>query len=80
MILKGRQSGMDNVVEFKRKDDVFILGFMMPEIISINKKGDENITLEAKDGKAHAWVVAKNKIEAKKKLTDMITNITEWLD
>ena len=71
---------MDNVVEFKRKDDVFILGFMMPEIISINKKGDENITLEAKDGKGHAWVVAKNKTEAKKKLTDMITNITEWLD
>ena len=71
---------MDNVVEFKRKDDVFILGFMMPEIISINKKGDENITLEAKDGKGHAWIVAKNKTEAKKKLTDMITNITEWLD
>jgi hypothetical protein len=71
---------MDNVVEFKRKDDVFILGFMMPEIISINKKGDENITLEAKDGKGHAWVVAKDKTEAKKKLTDMITNITEWLD
>ena len=71
---------MDNVVEFKRKDDVFIIGFMMPEVISINKKGDENITLEAKDGKGHAWVVAKNKTEAKKKLTDMITNITEWLD
>ena len=71
---------MDNVVEFKRKDDVFIIGFMMPEVISINKKGDENITLEAKDGKGHAWVVAKDKTEAKKKLTDMITNITEWLD
>ena len=71
---------MDNVVEFKRKDDVFILGFMMPEVINMNKKGDENITLEAKDGKGHAWVVAKNKTEAKKKLTDMITNITEWLD
>ena len=71
---------MDNVVEFKRKEDIFILGFMMPEVINMNKKCDENITLEAKDGKAHAWVVAKNKIEAKKKLTDMITNITEWLD
>ena len=71
---------MDNVVEFKRKEDIFILGFIMPEIISINKKGDENITLEAKDGKGHAWVVAKDKTEAKKKLTDMITNITEWLD
>ena len=71
---------MDNVVEFKRKDDVFILGFMMPEVINMNKKGDENITLEAKDGKGHAWIVAKNKTEAKKKLTDMITNITEWLD
>ena len=71
---------MDNVVEFKRRDDVFIIGFIMPEIISINKKGDENITLEAKDGKGHAWIVAKNKTEAKKKLTDMITNITEWLD
>lgn len=71
---------MNNVVEFKRRDDVFIIGFIMPEIISINKKGDENITLEAKDGKGHAWIVAKNKTEAKKKLTDMITNITEWLD
>ena len=71
---------MDNVVEFKRKDDVFILGFMMPEVVNMNKKGDENITLEAKDGKGHAWVVAKDKTEAKKKLTDMITNITEWLD
>ena len=71
---------MDNVVEFKRKDDVFILGFMMPEVVNMNKKGDENITLEAKDGKGHAWIVAKNKTEAKKKLTDMITNITEWLD
>jgi hypothetical protein len=71
---------MDNVIEFKRRDDVFIIGFMMPEVININKKGDENITLEAKDGKGHAWIVAKNKTEAKKKLTDMITNITEWLD
>ena len=71
---------MDNVVEFKPKENIFILGFMMPEVINMNKKGDENITLEAKDGKGHAWVVAKNKIEAKKKLTDMITNITEWLD
>jgi hypothetical protein len=71
---------MDNVVEFKRKEDIFILGFMMPEVINMNKKGDENITLEAKDGKGHAWVVAKDKTEAKKKLTDMITNITEWLD
>ena len=71
---------MDNVVEFKRKEDIFILGFMMPEVINMNKKGDENITLEAKDGKAHVWVVAKDKTEAKKKLTDMITNITEWLD
>jgi hypothetical protein len=71
---------MDNVVEFKRKEDIFILGFMMPEVINMNKKGDENITLEAKDGKGHAWIVAKNKTEAKKKLTDMITNITEWLD
>ena len=71
---------MDNVVEFKRRDDVFIIGFMMPEVINMNKKGDENITLEAKDGKGHAWIVAKNKTEAKKKLTDMITNITEWLD
>ena len=53
---------------------------MMPEVINMNKKGDENITLEAKDGKGHAWIVAKNKTEAKKKLTDMITNITEWLD
>ena len=71
---------MDNVIEFKRRDDVFIIGFMMPEVINLNKKGDENITLEAKDGKGRAWIVAKNKIEAKKKLTDMITNITEWLD
>ena len=71
---------MDNVVEFKRKDDVFILGFMMPSPAQMNKTGDENITLESKNGKAHAWVIAKNKIEAKKKLTDMITNITEWLD
>jgi hypothetical protein len=71
---------MNNVVEFKRRDDVFIIGFMMPEVINMNKKGDENITLEAKDGKGHAWIVAKNKTEAKKKLTDMITNITEWLD
>ena len=71
---------MDNVVEFKIKEDIFILGFMMPEVINMNKKGDENITLEAKDGKGHAWVVAKDKTEAKKKLTDMITNITEWLD
>ena len=71
---------MNNVVEFKRRDDVFIIGFMMPEVINMNKKGDENITLEAKDGKGHAWVVAKDKTEAKKKLTDMITNITEWLD
>jgi hypothetical protein len=71
---------MDNVIEFKRRDDVFILGFIMPEVINMNKKGDENITLEAKDGKGHAWIVAKNKTEAKKKLTDMITNITEWLD
>jgi hypothetical protein len=71
---------MDNVIEFKRRDDVFIIGFMMPEVINMNKKGDENITLEAKDGKGHAWIVAKNKTEAKKKLTDMITNITEWLD
>jgi hypothetical protein len=71
---------MNNVVEFKRRDDVFIIGFMMPEVINMNKKGDENITLEAKDGKGHAWIVAKNKTEAKKKLTDMISNITEWLD
>jgi len=52
----------------------------MPNPTQMNKTGDENITLEAKDGKGHAWIVAKNKTEAKKKLNAMITNITEWLD
>ena len=69
-----------NVIEFKPKEDVFILSFIMPNPTQMNKTGDENITLEAKDGKGHAWIVAKNKTEAKKKLNAMITNITEWLD
>ena len=46
----------------------------------MNMIGTENITLESYNGKATAWVPAKDVTQAKAKLSAMITNITEWLD
>ena len=46
----------------------------------MNMTGEENIVLESYNGKATAWVPAKDVTQAKAKLSAMITNITEWLD
>jgi hypothetical protein len=72
---------MNNIIEFKpKKDNIYILSFVMPDVITMNKTGNENITLEAKNGKGHAYVIAENRTEAKEKLLAMIPSITEWID
>jgi len=71
---------MNNVIPLVLKNPVMAISFVLPSPTQMNMRGDENITLESHEGRATAWVPAKNIVEAKVKLSAMITNITEWLD
>lgn len=75
---------MDNIIEFKPKEVVYILNFVSPHPIRMSKSGNERIrlTLNRKDfttGIGQAWVPAANRRLAKQKLKDMI-DILEWID
>jgi hypothetical protein len=70
---------MGNVIDFKTKEKVFELEFKCPAVIKFNKTGQENIRVELADGVGKAWVMASNKLEAKKRLHTMMS-ITEWLN
>ena len=71
---------MSNVIPLILKDPVIVLSFVLPNTVNMNMTGEENIVLESYNGKATAWVPAKDITQAKAKLSAMITNITEWLD
>jgi hypothetical protein len=71
---------MSNVIPLVLKDPVIVVSFVLPTPTQMNMTGDENIVLESYNGKATAWVPAKDVAQAKAKLSAMITNITEWLD
>ena len=75
---------MAEIIEFKPKEIVFILNFVSPHPLAMNKDGTERIKLSVvrKDftsGLGQAWVPAINKRMAKEKLERMI-DVLEWLD
>ena len=69
---------MNNIVEFKRKTEVFVLKFKTPNVIKFTK-GDKHsdIMLEMEQNNGTAWVPASNINEARKRLHTMMT-ILEW--
>ena len=75
---------MDNVIDFKPREIVYILKFVSPHPLRMNKTGSERIrlTIDRKDfstGIGQAWVPAANRRIAKQKLQNMI-DILEWID
>ena len=68
---------MGEVVEFKPREQVFILKFTAPRPLKMRKTGKERITLELNKVDEHtgigqAWVPASNKRLAQEKLCAMI--------
>ncbi len=68
---------MGEVVEFKPREQVFILKFTAPRPLKMRKTGKERITLELNKVDEHtgigqAWVPASNKRLAQEKLCEMI--------
>jgi hypothetical protein len=68
---------MGEVVQFKPREQVFILKFTAPRPLKMRKTGKERITLELNKVDEHtgigqAWVPASNKRLAQEKLCDMI--------
>lgn len=70
---------MGNVIDFKTKEKIFELEFKCPSVIRFNKTENDNIRVELENGVGKAWVMASNKLEAKKKLHVMMS-INEWLN
>lgn len=70
---------MTNVIQFETKEKVWALKFTCPEVVSVNKTKDNNFVIELDKGTGTAWVPAKTKIEAKRKLHSVI-KITEWIE
>ena len=68
---------MGDVVQFKPREQVFILKFTAPRPLKMRKTGKERITLELNKVDEHtgigqAWVPASNKRLAQEKLCEMI--------
>ena len=68
---------MGDVVQFKPREQVFILKFTAPRPLKMRKTGKERITLELNKVDEHtgigqAWVPASNKRLAQEKLCAMI--------
>ena len=68
---------MGEVLEFKQREQVFILKFTAPRPLKMRKTGKERITLELNKVDEHtgigqAWVPASNKRLAQEKLCEMI--------
>jgi hypothetical protein len=51
---------MSNVIPLILKDPVIVVSFVLPTPTQMNMTGDENIVLESHNGKATAWVPAKD--------------------
>ncbi len=68
---------MGEVVQFKPREQVFILKFTAPRPLKMRKTGKERITLELNKVDEHtgigqAWVPASSKRLAQEKLCEMI--------
>ena len=68
---------MGEVLEFKPREQVFILKFTAPRPLKMRKTGKERITLELNKVDEHtgigqAWVPASSKRLAQEKLCEMI--------
>ena len=71
---------MTNVVEFKKKKEVYVLKFKTANVIKFTKNEEhDDIMLEVQQNKGTAWVPALNLNEARKRLHSMIT-VLEWVE
>jgi hypothetical protein len=70
---------MSNVIKFEPKEKMWTLKFICPQVVSVNKTKDDDFAIELNRGAGTAWVPAKTKVEAKRKLHAVI-KITEWID
>ena len=70
---------MSNVIKFEPKENMWTLKFICPQVVSVNKTKDYDFAIELNRGAGTAWVPAKTKVEAKRKLHAVI-KITEWID
>ena len=71
---------MTNVVEFKKKKEVYVLKFKTANVIKFTKNEEhDDIMLEVEQNKGTAWVPALNLNEARKRLHSMMT-VLEWVE
>ena len=71
---------MTNVVEFKKKKEVYVLKFKTSNVIKFTKNEEhDDIKLEVQQNKGTAWVPALNLNEARKRLHSMMT-VLEWVE
>ena len=71
---------MTNVVEFKKKKEVYVLKFKTANDIKFRKNEEhDDIMLEVQQNKGTAWVPALNLNEARKRLHSMMT-VLEWVE
>ena len=71
---------MTNVVEFKKKKEVYVLKFKTANVIKFTKNEEhDDIMLEVQQNKGTAWVPALNLNEARKRLHSMMT-VLEWIE
>ena len=71
---------MTNVVEFKKKKEVYVLKFKTANVIKFTKNEEhDDIMLEVQQNKGTAWVPALNLNEARKRLDSMMT-VLEWVE
>ena len=71
---------MTNVVEFKKKKEVYVLKFKTANVIKFTKNEEhDDIMLEVQQNKGTAWVPALNLNEARRRLHSMMT-VLEWVE
>ena len=71
---------MTNVVEFKKKKEVYVLKFKTANVIKFTKNEEhDDIMLEVQQNKGTAWVPALNLNEARKRLHSMMT-VLDWVE
>lgn len=75
---------LDNVIKFPEKDRIFKMSFVLPESFEMCKTAEDSISLEMRmteNGKfyATAMIVAKNRSEAREKITKIV-RVDEWVE
>ena len=71
---------MTNVVEFKKKKEVYVLKFKTANVIKFTKNEEhDDIMLEVQQNKCSACVPALNVNEARKRLHSMMP-VLEWVE